>query len=202
MSALAERVRTRPVYLLSDEVYEHIIFDGRRHESVLRYPELAARAFVVSSFGKTFHATGWKVGYCVAPPALSTELRKVHQYVTFATVTPIQYALADYLRDHADHYRALPAFYQAKRDLFCRLLQGSRWRFTPAAGTYFQLLRYDALADMPDVDYAHKLTREAGIASIPISVFYRNPPAQRILRFCFAKDDSTLQRAAEILRGL
>lgn len=202
LERLAELTRATGIFILSDEVYEHIVFDGRRHESVLRYPELAARAFVVSSFGKTFHATGWKVGYCVAPAVLTVELRKVHQYVTFATVTPIQWALADFLREHPEHWQELPAFYQAKRDRFCGLLAGSRLRFEPCAGTYFQLLDYSALSDERDVDLARRLTREAGIASIPVSVFYERPPESRYLRFCFAKDDATLERAGAILRGL
>ncbi|HXH02884.1 MAG TPA: pyridoxal phosphate-dependent aminotransferase [Candidatus Competibacteraceae bacterium] len=203
MERLTALVRARDILILSDEVYEHIIFDGRRHESVLRHPELAARAFVVSSFGKTFHATGWKIGYCVAPAALSAEFRKVHQYLTFATCTPMQYALADFLREHPAHYRELPAFYQAKRDLFCQLVAGSRFTLVPSAGTYFQLLDYSAISDEGDVELARRLTREAGIASIPISVFYERPPqGQRLLRFCFAKDDATLEKGAEILRRL
>ncbi len=202
MQRLAGLLRGTGVFVISDEVYEHIVFDGRSHASVLRLPELAARAFVVSSFGKTFHATGWKIGYCVAPAALSAELRKVHQYVTFSTVTPMQWALADFLEQHPGHWRELSGFYQAKRDRFCRLLEGSRWRFQPAAGTYFQLLDYSAIAAERDVALARRLTVEAGIAAIPVSVFSETPPDTRLLRFCFAKDDATLERAAEILRGL
>ena len=184
-------------------MYEHIIFDQRPHQSVLRYPELAERAFIVSSFGKTFHATGWKIGYCVALAALSSEFRKIHQYVTFSTCTPMQWALADFLTQHPEHYQQLPAFYQQKRDYFCQLLQGSRFTWQPSAGSYFQLLDYSAISQEPDLALAQRLTREAGIASIPVSVFYaQTPPAQRLLRFCFAKDDRTLEQAAEILRRL
>lgn len=203
LQQLATLLRDREVWLLSDEVYEHIVFDGRRHESVLRHPELAARAFVVSSFGKTFHATGWKLGYCIAPVALSAELRKIHQFVTFSTATPMQHALADFLESAPDHWQQLPAFYQHKRDLFCRLVDGARFGCTPSAGTYFQLLDYSAISDETDVELARRLTREAGLASIPVSVFSVAPdPAQRLLRFCFAKDDATLERAAAIIRRL
>ncbi len=203
MLTLQALVRDRDLYLLGDEVYEHIVFDGRRHESLLRYPELYARSLVVSSFGKTYHTTGWKIGYCVAPSALTAELRCIHQYVTFCSNTPIQLALADYMQQAPEHVRELPAFYQAKRDLFCRLLAGSRFRFTPAAGTYFQTLDYSAISDEPDRRLAERLTRERKIASIPISVFYERPPqGMRLLRFCFAKDDATLTRAAEILCSL
>lgn len=189
----------RDTLLLSDEVYEHIIFDGAEHQSLLRRSALAERAFVVSSFGKTYHVTGWKIGYCVAPPALSAEFRKVHQYVTFASITPVQLALADFLAEHPEHHLDLPAFYQQKRDRFCELLAASRFTFEPAAGTYFQLLNYAAISDESDLALARRLTVDHGIASIPVSVFYRQPPADRVLRFCFAKDDATLEQAAEIL---
>ena len=200
MARLADLLRNTPILLLSDEVYEHIIFDGRQHESLLRNPELASRALVVSSFGKTYHATGWKIAYVVAPSALTLEFRRIHQFVQFCVSTPMQYALADFLESNPQHDLNLPAFYQHKRDLFCKLLAGSRFRFRPSAGTYFQLLDYSAITDEPDVEYAQRLTREAGIASIPVSVFQKRPPAdQRLLRFCFAKHDSTLKQAAEIL---
>ncbi|HHQ14701.1 MAG TPA: aminotransferase class I/II-fold pyridoxal phosphate-dependent enzyme [Chromatiales bacterium] len=200
MARLADLLRNTPILLLSDEVYEHIIFDGRQHESLLRNPELASRALVVSSFGKTYHATGWKIAYVVAPSALTLEFRRIHQFVQFCGSTPMQYALADFLESNPQHDLNLPAFYQRKRDLFCKLLAGSRFRFRPSAGTYFQLLDYSAITDEPDVEYAQRLTREAGIASIPVSVFQKRPPAdQRLLRFCFAKHDSTLKQAAEIL---
>ncbi len=199
LAALTALVRDSRLLLLGDEVYEHIIFDGRRHESLLRYPELAERSLVVSSFGKTYHATGWKIGYCVAPAALTTEFRRVHQFVQFCVVTPMQWALADFLESDPGHYLGLPAFYQAKRDRFCALLAPSRFRFTPSAGTYFQLLDYGAITDEADVAYARRLTIEAGVACIPVSVFCAGPLARPLLRFCFAKDESTLQRAAEIL---
>jgi len=161
--------------------------------------ELAKRAFVVSSFGKTYHVTGWKTGYCVAPPALTEEFRKVHQFVTFVGVTPIQLALADFMVQSPDFCLQLSAFYQAKRDLFCQALTKSRFSFTPTPGTFFQLVDYSAISDLNDVDMAEKLTRNFGVAAIPISVFYRDPPQNRLLRFCFAKEDETLQRAAEVL---
>ncbi len=199
MAVLTELVRGTRLLLLGDEVYEHIIFDDRRHESLLRYLELAERSLVVSSFGKTYHATGWKIGYCVAPAALTREFRRVHQFVQFCVVTPMQWALADFLESDPGHYLDLPAFYQVKRDQFCALLQPSRFRFTPSAGTYFQLLDYSAITGEPDVDYAQRLTREAGVACIPVSVFCAEPLTIPRLRFCFAKDPATLERAAEIL---
>jgi methionine aminotransferase len=201
MARLEALVRDRDVFVLSDEVYEHIVFDDIEHQSILRYPSLAERAFAIFSFGKTFHVTGWKIGYCIAPPALTAEFRKVHQYLTFTTVTPMQHALADFLRQCPEHYRELPAFYQAKRDLFCRLLEGSRFHFSPSRGTYFQLVDYSAITDFSDVEYARRLTRQVKVASIPISVFSQEPPASHILRFCFAKDDVTLERAGEIVRA-
>ncbi len=197
--ALAELVRDRPIVLLGDEVYEHIVFDGLRHESLLRHPELAARSLVVSSFGKTCHATGWKVGYVVAPPGLTTEFRKVHQFVQFCVVTPVQHALAAFIDADPGHHLGLGAFYQAKRDLLCSLLAGSRFRLTPARGTYFQLLDYRDISDEDDVALAERLTRTAGIATIPVSVFNAVPDGTRLLRLCFAKDDRTLRAAAELL---
>jgi len=199
LDALETLLQGRDTLLLADEVYEHIIFDGAEHQSLLRRPALSERAFVVSSFGKTYHVTGWKIGYCVAPEALSAEFRKVHQYVTFASITPVQLALADFLADHPEHHLDLPDFYQRKRDRFCALLADSRFTLTPAAGTYFQLLDYTAISDETDVELARRLTIEHGIASIPVSVFYQSPPPDRVLRFCFAKDDATLLRAAEVL---
>lgn len=200
LETLATLLRETGVFVIADEVYEHIVFDGRHHESVNRYPELAARGYVISSFGKTYHATGWKIAYCVAPPRLTEELRKVHQYVTFSVATPLQYAYADYVRAHPEHYAELPAFYQAKRDRFCDLLASSRFSFTPSAGTYFQLVDYAAIADTDDVTFARWLTREAGVAAIPISVFYETPDSQqRRVRLCFAKNDDTLRQAAERL---
>lgn len=199
LEALAELVRDTDILLLSDEVYEHIAFDGAPHQSLLRHDELAARSFVVSSFGKTFHTTGWKVGYCVAPAPLSAEFRKVHQYLTFSTVTPVQLALADMLQQHSEHYLELPAFYQQKRDFFCEQMQGSRFTFTKATGTYFQLMDYSAISDLPDTEFCRWLIKEAGVAAIPISVFSEAPMDTRLVRFCFAKDDDTLKAAAEAL---
>ncbi|WP_312244880.1 pyridoxal phosphate-dependent aminotransferase [Stutzerimonas nitrititolerans] len=201
LERLAALVRERDIYLLSDEVYEHLVFDGREHASVLRHKELYQRAFVISSFGKTYHVTGWKTGYVVAPPNLTAELRKVHQYVSFTGVTPLQWALAEFMAAHPEHVRELPAFYQAKRDQFCDLLSGSRFGFTRTAGTYFQLADYSAIRpDLDDVAMAQWLTREHGVASIPISVFYQSPPPElRLVRFCFAKQEETLRQAAERL---
>ena len=201
LDQLAALIRERDIYLISDEVYEHLVFDGIQHASVLAHEELYQRAFVVSSFGKTYHVTGWKTGYVVAPPALSAELRKVHQYVSFCGVTPLQWALADYMAEHPGHVEELPAFYQAKRDLFCDLLAGSRFSFTRAAGTYFQLVDYSTIRnDLDDVAMAEWLTREHGVAAIPVSVFYQKPPeGLRLVRFCFAKREETLRQAAEKL---
>ena len=196
LDRLAEIVRDTPALLLADEVYEHIVFDGQAHQSLLRHDELWERSFVVSSFGKTYHATGWKVGYCIAPEPLTAEFRKVHQFTTFAVMTPVQHALADYMSMKPEHYAELPAFYQEKRDRFCSLLAESRFRFRPAKGTFFQVLDYSAITDEADADYAVRLTREIGVASIPISVFCEQPPPGRMLRFCFAKDDAMLEDAA------
>ncbi|WP_462381815.1 pyridoxal phosphate-dependent aminotransferase [Pseudomonas sp. Marseille-QA0892] len=204
LDTLASRLRDRDIYLVSDEVYEHLVFDGHAHASVLGHEELYARAFVVSSFGKTYHVTGWKTGYVVAPAPLSRELRKIHQYVSFCGVTPLQHALADFMAAHPEHVDELPAFYQAKRDLFCDLLSQSRFRFKRAAGTYFQVVDYSAIRpDLTDVDMAHWLTREHGVAAIPVSVFYETAPlGQRLVRFCFAKREQTLREAAMRLSGI
>lgn len=201
LDQLAALIRGRDIHVISDEVYEHLIFDGARHASVLAHEELYARAFVVSSFGKTYHVTGWKTGYVVAPPALTAELRKIHQYVNFCGVTPLQHGLADFMAACPQHVEELPAFYQAKRDLFCDLLAGSRFRFTRAPGTYFQLADYSAIRpDLDDVAMAEWLTREHGVAAIPVSVFYQQAPAEmRLVRFCFAKREETLRLAAEKL---
>ncbi|MCU1757424.1 MULTISPECIES: pyridoxal phosphate-dependent aminotransferase [Pseudomonas] len=201
LDQLAALIADRDIYLISDEVYEHLVYDGVPHVSVLSHPELYHRAFVVSSFGKTYHVTGWKTGYVVAPPALTAELRKVHQYVSFCGVTPLQYALADYMAAVPEHVEELPGFYQAKRDLFCDLLKPSRFTFTPVAGTYFQLVDYAHIRpDLNDVDMAVWLTREHGVATIPVSVFYQTPPeGQRLVRLCFAKREETLREAAEKL---
>ena len=199
LDSLAEVVRDTNVYLLSDEVYEHIVFDGASHQSLLRRDELWQRSFVVSSFGKTYHATGWKIGYCVAPSTLTAEFRKIHQWVCYAVITPMQHALADYMAATPEHYGELPVFYQQKRDHFCRLLAESRFRFRPAHGTFFQVLDYAEITDQNDLDYAKALTRDIGVASIPVSVFCESPTNERLLRFCFAKDDRILEEAADRL---
>ncbi|HEX2457994.1 MAG TPA: methionine aminotransferase [Vicinamibacterales bacterium] len=187
------------IVIVSDEVYEHIIFDGIRHESMARDDELAARSFIVGSFGKTYHTTGWKVGYTVAPSALMAEFRKVHQFVTFATNTPVQYAIADFLAEGRG-LRELAPFYQAKRDLFLRLMAGSRFRPLPCRGSYFQLMDYSAISDEADADFAIRITKEHGVASIPTSPFLYRQQAPKVVRFCFAKKDETLEKAAERLR--
>nr|WP_288256143.1 pyridoxal phosphate-dependent aminotransferase [uncultured Pseudomonas sp.] len=204
LDKLAELIRGRDIHVISDEVYEHLIYDGARHASVLAHDELYQRAFVVSSFGKTYHVTGWKTGYVVAPPALTAELRKIHQYVNFCGVTPLQFALADFMAACPEHVEELPAFYQAKRDLFCDLLAGSRFTFTRAPGTYFQLADYSAIRpDLDDVAMAEWLTREHGVAAIPVSVFYQLAPEDmRLVRFCFAKREETLRQAAEKLSAV
>jgi methionine aminotransferase len=199
MSTLATLVRDSDIILLGDEVYEHILFDGRRHESLLRSPELSQRSLVVSSFGKTYHATGWKTGYCIAPPELMSEFRKVHQFAQFCVTTPMQYALADFMVSSPEHYLGLAKFYEEKRDRFCELLQPSRFQLLPSAGTYFQLVDYSRISSEPDLEFSRRLTAEAGVASIPVSVFYATPPDQKLLRFCFAKDTTTLEAATEIL---
>jgi methionine aminotransferase len=198
MAALKEITRRNDLTILSDEVYEHIIFDGRPHQSLLRDPELAARSFVISSFGKTYHTTGWKIGYCIAPAALTQELRRIHQYLTFSSTTPIQMAFADIMRQK-QVYTDLPAFYQRKRDTFRSLLRGSRFKPLACHGTYFQLLDYTAISDAPDIDFARHLTTAHGVAAIPPSVFYHEKDDHKVLRFCFAKKDATLKKAAEIL---
>ncbi len=196
---LADIVRDTSIYLISDEVYEHIIFDQADHQSLLRHDELWQRSFVISSFGKTYHATGWKIGYCVAPPELTGEFRKIHQWTCYAVITPIQYAIADFMQETPRHYAELPVFYEQKRDRFCELVRDSRFDYQPARGTFFQLLDYSAITDEDDVAYARRLTKEIGVASIPISVFCERPPPGRKLRFCFAKDDKILEEAASRL---
>jgi methionine aminotransferase len=202
LDRLAALVRDTDILLIGDEVYEHIVFDGAAHQSLLCHEELALRSFVISSFGKTCHATGWKVGYCIAPGPLSAEFRKVHQYLTFSTMTPAQLGLADFLQDAPEHYLELPAFYQAKRDLFSELMAPSRFRLNAAAGTYFQLADYSAISDLPDTEFAKWLTREAGVATIPVSVFCQQPLQRKLVRFCFAKGEDTLREAATRLCNL
>jgi methionine aminotransferase len=189
------------IIVLSDEVYEHIVFDGYEHQSVARYPKLADRSIVVSSFGKTYHCTGWKVGHVLAPKELTKEFRRTHQFNVFSVNTPIQYALAEFLSEK-DHYLQLGAFYKEKRNHFLNLLQGSRFKIRPSEGTYFQLLDYAAISDEKDTEFAKRLTKEKGVAGIPLSVFYHKPTDGTYLRFCFAKEEETLKRAAEILTRL
>jgi methionine aminotransferase len=199
MRALEALVLAHNLYVCSDEVYEFLTFDGRPHCCALQYPALRERAFVHFSFGKTFGVTGWKTGYCVAPPALMQEFRKIHQYVAFVAVTPVQHALADFMHHHPDYPEGLSRFYQDKRDLFLSGLAGSRMRFTPSEGTYFQLLDYYEVARGRDNDVAIEWTQHKRLASIPLSSFYQRPPPQSLLRFCFAKSDTVLREAAEIL---
>lgn len=201
LDALAALVRGTDIVVLSDEVYEHIVFDGARHESVSRHPELAERSFVVGSFGKTFHVTGWKVGWALAPRELMAEFRKVHQFVVFTVNTPVQLALADYMADPG-RWLELPAFYQRKRDLFRAGLASTRLVPLPCSGTYFQLASYARVSDEPDRVLAERLTREIGVASIPVSAFHADGRQDRVLRFCFAKSDETLSRACERLARL
>jgi methionine transaminase len=189
------------IVVVSDEVYEHIVFDGHAHQSVARFPGLAERSFLVSSFGKTYHVTGWKMGYVVAPRELMSEFRKVHQFNAFVTNSPLQYAFAEHMKDR-DAYLGLAAFYQKKRDFFLSALEGSRFKPLRSRGTFFQNLCYDAVSDERDTDLAVRLTREQRVASIPVSVFYREPPQHKVLRFCFAKSEATLARGAEILRRI
>jgi methionine aminotransferase len=203
IEALREIARDYDILLLSDEVYEHIVFDGRDHLSLLRYPDLAERSFCIFSFGKTYHVTGWRIGYCVAPPHLAEAFLRIHQYINFSTNTPLQHALADFLRHHPGYHLELAGFYQGKRDLFGRLLAASPFRLLPTSGSYFQLAEYSAVSDRPDREFAAWLTREHGVAVIPVSVFYETPPPeQRIIRFCFAKNDATLHQAAQRLEGV
>ena len=198
-AALWQAIADREIYVLSDEVYEHICFAAEVHASVLAHPQLRERAVAVSSFGKTFHMTGWKVGYCVAPAAISGELRKVHQYLTFAVNTPAQLAIADMLRREPEHYRQLPAFYRERRDLFIDALRSSRLEILPCEGTYFLLADYSAVSDLDDVSFCRWLTTEIGVAAIPLSVFCADPFPHKLIRLCFAKQPATLLAAAERL---
>ena len=198
ISELKHILQGTDVLILSDEVYEHIIFDGVRHESVALHPELFERSFVISSFGKTYHTTGWKIGYCLAPAPLSKEFQRVHQFLTFASNTPIQYAYAQFMKNK-DVYLSLSAFYQKKRDKFLSLIGDSRFKALPCRGTYFQMLDYSAISDESDVEFSKRMTIEHGVASIPPSVFYHHQVDHKVLRFCFAKKDETLEKAAERL---
>ncbi|MGF6491886.1 methionine aminotransferase [Luteibacter sp. 621] len=199
LDELAAIIRNTAIVVLSDEVYEHIVFDGADHQSVLRHEELAARSIVVSSFGKTFHCTGWKVGYAVAPKVLTAEFRKVHQYLTFCTFNPAQWAFAEFLESTPEHYLELPAFYQAKRDRFRELLAPSRLKLLDVPGGYFQLVDYSAIRDVDDINFSEWLVREGGVAAIPLSPFYETAPDTRLVRLCFAKNDATMEAAAELL---
>jgi len=198
MEALRAIVRDTDILILSDEVYEHMVYDGQQHESMCRYPDLAERSFVVSSFGKTYHVTGWKVGYVAAPAMMSLEFRKVHQYNVFSVNTPMQHGIASYMADPST-YAGLPAFYQHKRDLFRKGLEGSRFELLPADGTYFQCVRYDRISSHSEAEFAEWLTSEIKVAAIPVSAFYRNGKDSGIVRFCFAKKDETLALALERL---
>lgn len=199
IDALWQAIRAQEIYVLSDEVYEHICFADAGHASVLAHAELRERAIAVSSFGKTFHMTGWKVGYCVAPAALTAEVRKVHQYLTFSVNTPAQLALADMLNAEPEHYQTLPTFYRARRDRFVQALANSRFEILPCEGTYFLLADYSAISDLDDVAFCQWLTKEAGVAAIPLSVFCADPFPHKLIRLCFAKQEATLDAAAERL---
>ena len=199
---LREVIANRDIHLLSDEVYEHISFDGKEHLSLLRFPDLAARTFAISSFGKTYHATGWRVGYCIAPRPMMEEFLRIHQFINFSTNSPMQYAIADFLRDCPQHHYELGSFYEKKRNMFCDLMAPSRFGLIPSGGTYFQLADYSAISDEVDTEFAVRLTRDYKVAAIPISVFYKQAPDQRVVRFCFAKNTDTLRQASERLLRL
>ena len=198
MQQLTRILQDKNIYIISDEVYEHIIFDNIAHESILKYPALREKAFAISSFGKTFHNTGWKMGYVVAPPALSAEFRKIHQYVTFSVFTPAQFALADFLAED-EHYMNLPLFYQERRDKFREMMKVTDFHLLPCEGTYFQLASYAHLSNENDVEYAKRITKEVGVATIPTSVFYTDQTDRKVIRFCFAKRYETMGRAVELL---
>ena len=199
IDALKSLVSDHDLYVISDEVYEHITFDGDKHLSMLCDEQLREKSFVISSFGKTFHSTGWKMGYCIAPAPLATEFRKIHQYVTFSSFTPAQHALADMLEQQGEHVDELSNFYQQKRDLLTQHLSDSRFNILPSQGTYFLLLDYSEVSDLNDVDFCHWLVEQAGVAAIPLSVFYKQPSNDKVIRLCFAKNDETLIEAAQIL---
>jgi methionine transaminase len=196
LQALADVTRGRPITILSDEVYEHIVFDGRKHASALSHPELRGRSFTVFSFGKTLHATGWRTGYCIAPAAMTAELRKVHQFNTFSIAAPLQHAIAGYVEKHPESWQGLAAFFTAKRALLTGLLQDTAFRPISPAGTYFQLVDYGQLSKATDIDFVDRLIREAKVATIPLSPFYAAPPKMTLLRLCLAKSDETLRAAA------
>ncbi len=201
MIQLHELTKGTDIIILSDEVYEHIIFDNEKHQSACLFTDLKSRSFITASFGKTFHNTGWKMGYCCAPEALMNEYRKVHQFNVFSVNHPMQIALAEYLQEPS-HYKELSGFYQEKRNLFLSLIEGSKFEFIPSKGTYFQILSYASISDEYDLDFAKRLTTENGLAAIPLSVFNENRLDNKVLRFCFAKTDDTLKKAADILHHI
>ena len=201
MVKLEKLISNTDIIVVSDEVYEHIIFDGYEHQSVARFPKLAQRSFIISSFGKTYHTTGWKLGYCLAPKNLMKEFRKAHQYIVFSVNTPMQHAYAEHLK-RKEEYTELGKFYQQKRDFFNDMIKGSKFTIKPSSGTYFQLLGYEKITDEIDTEFAIRLTKEHKVASIPVSVFYHKNVDNKVLRFCFAKEESTLEKAAEILNRL
>lgn len=198
MMKLEKLTNKTDIVVLSDEVYEHILFDKLEHQSVARYPKLAERSLIVSSFGKTFHTTGWKIGYCLGPANLMAEFRKVHQFLVFSSNTPVQYAIAEYL-ENKDAYLQLPSFYQKKRDYFIQVFGQTKFGIKPSQGTYFQLLDYSKISKEKDTDFAVRLTKDFGVASIPVSVFYHKKTESKFLRFCFAKHEDELEKAAEKL---
>jgi len=200
LDELSAIIARHDLYLLSDEVYEHMVYDGLPHQSLLLRDDLRKRSFVVSSFGKTYHATGWKLAYCIAPESLTGEFRKIHQFVTFTTHTPTQWAVAEYLERCPQHYLELPGFYQAKRDYFLEQLRGSGFAMKPASGTYFQIADYSSLSNRPDVEFVRYLTTAVGVAAIPVSVFCNSPLKGRLIRFCFAKEEPTLKTACDRLK--
>lgn len=202
LDELADILETTDAFVLADEVYEHIVYGGARHASILAHDRLFERGIAVFSFGKSMHATGWRVGYAVARPDITREIRRVHQFNTFSIAAPLQHAIADFLREAPEHSLGLSAFYERKRDLFLNALQGSRFTWVPSAGTYFQLLDFRALSGATDIEFADRLVREVGVASIPVSPFYQHAPASSVVRFCFAKNDTTLEQAAERLRRM
>lgn len=201
MMQLEKITNKTDIFVLSDEVYEHIIFDGYEHQSVMRFPKLMERSFIIYSFGKTFHTTGWKTGYCLAPEKLTNEFRKLHQFMVFAANTPVQHAFSAFM-ENKNNYSGLNSFYQEKRDYFLSLIKGSKFKPLPCSGSYFQLLDYSAISDQKDTDFAIRLTKDHGVASIPVSVFYKNNTDRKLLRFCFAKDNDTLEAAAEKLLSI
>jgi methionine aminotransferase len=202
LDTLAEILRPTDAFVLADEVYEHMVFDGAKHASIVAHDELFERGVATYSFGKPMHATGWRVGYAVARPEITREIRRVHQFNTFSIAAPLQHAIADFLREVPEHSGQLNDYYQRKRDLFLAALQGSRFTWTPSEGTYFQLLDFRQISDVTDVEFADRLVRDVKVASIPVSVFYKQPPKLSVVRFCFAKNDSTLEQAAERLRRM